>query len=106
MGTIDLDDDALEDSLMRSLASRPDPSAVFRGTIDDGDLNIFTTFDDIDAKAASAKAAISKGAAKGPTPPRMGAATPTSRSSTTPPSSPSCRTSRPCVRRRCASTRS
>ena len=76
MGTIDLDDDALEDSLMRSLASRPDPSAVFRGTIDDGDLNIFTTFDDIDAKAASAKAAISKGAAKGPTPPPDGSGHP------------------------------
>ena len=76
MGTIDLDDDALEDSLMRSLASRPDPSAVFRGTIDDGDLNIFATFDDIDAKAASAKAAISKGAAKGPTPPPDGSGHP------------------------------
>ena len=74
MGTIDLDEDALEDSLMRSLASRPDPNAVFRGTIDDGDLNLFATFDDIDAKAASAKAAISR--TKGPTPPPDGSGHP------------------------------
>ena len=70
MGTIDLDDDALEDSLMRSLASRPDPNAVFRGTIDDDDLDLFATFDDIDAKAASAKAATA--GTNGPTPPESG----------------------------------
>ena len=70
MGTIDLDDDALGDASMRSLASRPDPNALFRGTIDDGDRDLFATFDDIDAKAASAKAATA--GTKGPTPPPTG----------------------------------
>ena len=86
MGTIDLDDDALEDSLMRSLASRPDPSAVLEGTIDDGDLNIFATFDDIDAKGGFGQGGDILGRRVRPRP--DGAATRPRRSSTTPPSSP------------------
>ena len=41
MGTIDLDDEEENLLYMRSLASRPDPNAVFMGTLDDGDLDLF-----------------------------------------------------------------
>jgi hypothetical protein len=43
---------------MRSLAARPDPNAVFMGTIDDGDMNLFndapSSADFADASAAAA----------------------------------------------------